>query len=442
MRAVALVSLLALSSTLAFSNQDDELRERIDAVGAAAVAGGVPGLSILVAMGDEVLVADSWGRTDEGPARPGSAYRCGALTGTFLIQAALGLAEDGRLDLDAELKTYFPELEFGGETVTVAQLLSHTSGLPEYRHFLEASRERIPDPKNVLAWLANAALDSEPGTCYAYSETNSLLLGLILETITERPVPALLAQSIFEPTEMQATIYCSDGPYINERAATTYETSSGLEELGNVALPFESDGLCSTVEDLFAWTRSLVERRSVVEATFTRMTSPVLRTGAGVGAGCGFNLMSVGPYEGVSCGGGQAGGRAHVAYYPGVDLCIAVLACSEDAPVAAIERRLARAVLDLPEPGVQDLELSAAQLAVYAGDYYIACDLNRILVQDGHLVALPAVGSSYRLLAQGDHVFVAAKDAGIVYTFEVVGERTTKFLLEQNGTQSVGVRMD
>ena len=132
-----------------------------------------------------------------------------------------------------------------------------------------------------------------------------------------------------------------------------------------------------------------------------------------------------------------------MAWYPAFDLSIVLIAEGGDAPLANLERRLARLVLELESPDAQDLELSAEERALYLGDYYMGCTRHSIVEgPDGHLRALTPEPGERVLLAQGQHVFMARDDPEVRYRFEVGKERATAFVLEEHGTQSRAVRID
>ena len=137
----------------------------------------------------------------------------------------------------------------------------------------------------------------------------------------------------------------------------------------------------------------------------------------------------------------EAGSRVHVAYYPDVDMLITVLAHGDEAPVDRIERSFARAVFNLPEPGIQDIVLTPEELRRYTGMYLIGCNQFLIGARDGHLIASPSTGDSFKLLYQGNQVFISSTDRDVSLTFTVEDGQAVSFVLNEHGVESTAVRL-
>ena len=438
----------ALASPVArIASEDDRIEAKVDAaVTAAMEEGAIPGVSLAVALGGDTLLAGGWGisNPDEGEqADADSLYRAGSMTEAFLVVAALQLAEEDELDLEAGIGTYLPQLELD-EQVTVHQLLNHTSGLTPYSDYAAQQRRRGETPTfdDILAWLAEAPFDATPGSCHSHSVTNVLLLGLIVERLAKVPVPVALTQRVFARAGLEATIYCSDGPALEEDADFSYEDEGELVLEDAVPQPFGALGLCTSASDLVIWLRALVDGALLDSDSVEAIgTDHALEDGSATRHGYGFDLVRLEGFEALSCGGGMAGGRVHLAYYPEPDLTIAVLANTPDAPLGVLERRVARAVLDLPEPGVLDEPLEADQRARYHGSYFVGCSEYRVLSLGERLALAPPGGRAFALLYQGKELFVSELDPDVRVEFMVDGERIEGFYLEQRGSRIAAKRM-
>ncbi|HVM30362.1 MAG TPA: serine hydrolase domain-containing protein [Candidatus Limnocylindrales bacterium] len=174
---------------------------------------GVPGAVLGLRLADgrtAVLAAGSTDDVDGEPIQPGHRFRIGSITKTFVATLVLQLVDEGLVDLDEPAGAYLPEAPFAGQ-VTVRQLLSHTSGVPDFgRHedyarliLLQPAREWTPT--EVLALVEDQPLDFEPGSRTAYSNTNYTLAGMIVETTTGQPLADALRQRILEPAGMETT---------------------------------------------------------------------------------------------------------------------------------------------------------------------------------------------------------------------------------------------
>ena len=336
--------------------------------------------------------------------------------------------------------------ESGGTSgISVHDLLAHTSGLPDYVALLERTPSRPPalDPHAVLRWVAGQPLQADPGTCFAYSKTNTLLAGIILERVSGLEPRQYFERSFFAPLELRNTGYRYDAPTIHEFSEASQEVPGDLANDGLGPYPFEAVALCSSALDVLAWTRALVEHELLPGDSYHRLIAPKrLRDGTETGAGYGVSLTKIDDYECFSFGGGMAGCRLHAAYYPAFDLTIVILASGENAPVDRIERRLARLVFEIPEREIQDLPLTRAERKRYTGLYNEVCTNIEILEVGDHLQFVSPYGENFRLLYQGYHRFVSASDPEVRLTFEVGDAKAVAFVLEERGILRHAVRLE
>jgi len=431
----------------------DQLRSRIESVVRSALADDLHGISLALAFGSDVYVADGWGYADPGTrerADAESLYRAGSLTMQLTAVAVLRLAAQGELSLEDDIAAFFPELagsegERSARGISIHDLLAGTSGLPDYARLFERTRARAPafDPPEVLRWVAGQALEADPGTCFAYSKTNTLLLGLIVERVSELALRQYFERNFFGPLELGSTGYRYGAPTIHEFSEATQEVSGDLANDGLGPYPFESVALCSSALDVLRLTRALVEHDLLPGAFYRRLIAPKrLRDGTETGAGYGVSLTKLDDYECFSFGGGMAGCRLHAAYYPAFDLTIAILASGEAAPVDRIERKLARLVFELPEREVQDLPLTKAERERYTGLYNEVCTNIEILEVGEQLRFVSPYQENFRMLYQGYHQFVSASNPEVRLTFAMGDGKAIAFVLEERGVLRHAVRLE
>jgi CubicO group peptidase (beta-lactamase class C family) len=153
-------------------------------------------------------------------------YRVGSITKTMTAVAILQLRERGRVDLDAPLHTYLPDFPRTGgkDRITIHHLLTHRSGIPDYLGVLLDYSQ--PDPyrmmettwthRQLLRVFENLPLAFEPGTDFAYSNSNFFLLGLVVESASGKPYAQYFREHIFEPLGMTSSGF---GLPADERAA-------------------------------------------------------------------------------------------------------------------------------------------------------------------------------------------------------------------------------
>lgn len=418
----------------------DETRpdERVDAIARDALSEDVDGLSIAIAVGPDLDQSGGWGYADAGRKEPATAdtlYRAGCLTSPLVRIAALQLVERGRIALDDRVEKLLPDLELASEGVTLAQLLRHTSGIPGYSELLRGQSEI--DPARVREWLARQPLDANPGECRAYSETNILLLGWIVEKVSGETVPEYLAANVFGPAGMDSTGYRPLRRDVHRLAEITQELDGKNRDQTGSPQPFDAERLCTTAPDVVSLLRAVVGRKLIGEASFELLSTPLSVSGdETVYADTGVEERALQAFSNLSFGGSMGGCSVHAAYYPAMDLSIAVLATGFDASVHGIEHRLARVYFRIPEPGIHDVALTAEERRTYLGDYYIGCDYWTIFESGDHIALRSPFGKEYVLHAQGMQIFLAADDPEVRVTFEVVDGVATGFVLDDHGASS------
>jgi D-alanyl-D-alanine carboxypeptidase len=190
--AAALVAAAALWP----SSTAPTLQERADDL----VASGVPGVLVRVRDGNEVHEIAA------GEATAGLRFRVGSVTKTFVAALTLDLAGLGVLSLDDAVAEYEPRLLRDADRITIRELLSHRAGLFDYTSDPALLRGEL-DPRALVA-----IADGKPRTSgYAYSSTNYLALGLVLQSAALTPLDELLRRRIFEPNGLRETTFAT-GP--------------------------------------------------------------------------------------------------------------------------------------------------------------------------------------------------------------------------------------
>ncbi len=407
--------------------------QAIDEVCREALGPGVAQLVVAVDAGGERIYSRGFG--DGAPPDGDTPFHAGPLLSCFLSVAALSLAAEERLDLEAPLSEHLPDLPYGELGVRLDQLLTQTSGIPGYGDLLRSARRRAPDDdrERILAWLRNGPLDSAPGTCARYSNTNDLLLGLALERVAGKGVQALLAETIFAPARMESTEFVQ-GARAHAPAPVEQEFAGELEDQAGADGPFDAELLVSTAHDLLRFQRALVEKRLLPpEALELRASEPRLPEGSSAGYGRGISLTRLSGQTCHAAGGGAAGQRVQLAYYPAQDIAVVVWATGEQVPVRQISARVGRALLALEMPVVRDLATSAGMRARHEGDYYVGCSSYVVVDEEEHLVLYPPEGTRTVLLHQGGESFAARDDPDLTVEFEVEEGRVVALVLTEHG---------
>src|SRR5271167_209937 len=184
--------------------------EAVDAIVASYVSSHhVPGFSISVVNKGDVVLTKAYGSADienNVPATVDAVYRIASLSKPITATAAMKPVEAGKLDLDAPIQKYcgaFPEKPW---PITTRQLLSHQSGIRDYRNDAESiSTRHYGSITEALAQFANDPLDFEPGTKMQYTSYGYIVLGCVIEGASGMHYDRYMRQVVFEPAGMQAT---------------------------------------------------------------------------------------------------------------------------------------------------------------------------------------------------------------------------------------------
>lgn len=214
---------------------------------------------------------------------PETLFRIASISKTFLAATIVQLAEAKKLDLEAKIATWLPELPRASE-VTVKMLLNHTSGIPDYlqtESYRKATndRSRTPSVDERIAWVKDVPFTHEPGAQFEYSNTNYLVASRIVEKATGSTWAAQMREATFARAGLTHTFVFGEEPVVGTIAPGP--DAHELEWIG-------ADGaVVTTPADLVTWMRALYLDRTILgEAGFALMDTVVpMQRGVGYGLG-------------------------------------------------------------------------------------------------------------------------------------------------------------
>jgi D-alanyl-D-alanine carboxypeptidase len=265
---IALTAVTAGAASTPYRPDRAELQRTLDAV----VHSGAPGAIVLVRDHRHTLrLASGFGNlVARRPIRPGDRVRVGSVTKTFVATIVLQLAAEGTLGLDDPIQRRLPGLIPGGAVITIRQLLSHTSGIPDYAddafvHGVFDDPRRIWAPRELISRATSQPVLFAPGARFAYSNTGYIALGLIVEEATGRPLADEVRRRIVAPLRLRATSLDA-GPRIAGRHAHGYTRYHGartpldITDIGQ-SFAWAAGALVSTADDLASFYRALLGGR-------------------------------------------------------------------------------------------------------------------------------------------------------------------------------------
>jgi len=293
----------------------------------------IPGLSLAVVKNGKVIKAKGYGLANlewNVPATPETAYQLASVSKQFTATAIMLLVEGGKLQLSDSITKHFSELPAAWSNITVRHLLTMTSGIKDYLNIVPPAEWRNDfTHERLLQIMTNAPLDFAAGDKYAYSNSNYVLLAMLIQKLSGKRYDAFLAEHVFGPLDMTATRRDSPFDIIPNRAGLYDWKTNRFEniDLLNPTLWNNGDGgLLSTVLDLAKWDAALHTDRILKKETLRQMWVPTrLNNGQESGYAFGWSLGGGRGHHTVGHGGGRPGTSTQITRFQEEGLTVIVL---------------------------------------------------------------------------------------------------------------------
>ncbi|HEY1869161.1 MAG TPA: serine hydrolase domain-containing protein [Candidatus Cybelea sp.] len=328
--------------------------DRIDRIATDEIhAGRTPGIAIGVVVDGRLVYDRGFGFatiSPHAPMTPTTEFYDGGLTAQFTAAAILLLAQDGKLKLDDPVSKYVPELHLG-TGVTIAQLLTQTSGLPNYIGAPGVSNDFTHTVKlaSLLAAVDAMKPRAEPGTVYEKNPINYMLAGLIVERASGVTLSDYLEQHIFIPLVMDHSFLAGDSGISPAHATGYFKSAQGFAPapVWDPAWLDGDAGLVSTIDDLAKWDIEMPVLLRV-DAMRTMFTPPSIATQTHYGMG--WVVDRRGGQEFVWSDGPIPGYRALNALLPNQHVGIIVFSNAEASRGVTVPEEVGARILDVLVP--------------------------------------------------------------------------------------------
>ena len=272
---------------------------KIDEIATKALTeSGAPSLSLAIVQNEKVAYEKAYGKARLDPAmdaKPEMRYSIGSVSKQFLAAAILMLVQDGKLSLDDRVSQYLPNLTRAGD-VTIRQLLTHFSGLPE-----DLDLTRPWQGRDTALQMAYAEkLVNPPGSRLLYSDTDFIVLGALVERVSGMSLDQYCRQHIFAPLGMTQTRFLPPPSWLMKVAPTQFDEQDHMlrgvvhdptaRRMGGVA---GHAGVFSTADDLSRFAQFLLTGGPVLSPLMIeKMTTPEQPPTAPVLRGFGWDIDS------------------------------------------------------------------------------------------------------------------------------------------------------
>jgi CubicO group peptidase (beta-lactamase class C family) len=354
--------LLALTFS-AVSGKAQVSSTQIDSIFSSLKSSNAPGAAVLVVRNGQPVFRRGYGVTDLRILHPIDAktnFRLASFTKQFTAASIMLLVRDGKLHYDDHLTDIFPEFPAYGKSITVRNLLNHTSGLPDYEDILmkqypDTPEEKIPQilDAGVLKLLEQQTSGKfAPGSKWEYSNSGYALLAMIVEKVSGKSFGQFLQERIFTPLKMNNTLAFEKGKNEVPHRAYGHSKIDGVwheTDQSSTSAVLGDGGIYSSLDDLAKWDRALRDHTLLSEAEMRPALTPVQPTDGpakfadGKPVSYGFGWF-VDPYQGhkrMFHDGETIGFRTTIQRFPDDQLTVIVLANRSDLDPQALALKVA-----------------------------------------------------------------------------------------------------
>ena len=267
--------------------------------------------------GESAGAAVGKGNLETGQAPPmDGEVRVGSNTKTFVAVVVMQMVQEGKVGLDEPIEIYLPGLIKGegidGSKITVRQLLQHTSGLPDFDETLFGTtdvfqyRYHYVTPRDVLDSALSKPAQFEPGTQWKYTNTNYIVLGMLIERVSQRPVGEQIDERIVKKLGLSHTYFPAPG---EEKIRGTHPRGYHLNGEGKLEDITEMDpawgwaagAMVSTPSELNTFFQAVFDGRLLTQSSIDEMKNGAVDASSYLGSGTVYGLGLIG--RSLSCGG-------------------------------------------------------------------------------------------------------------------------------------------
>lgn len=407
--------------------------------------------SILVAKGGEILLNEGYGYSDFAQNienKPQTRFSIGSVTKQFAAFSALNLSEQGKLNVDDTISKYMPEFP-NGDKITIHNLLTHTSGLKNYTDLPEffTVDTTNKDPMEMLNLIKDMELVFKPGETFQYSNTNYLLLGIIIEKITGETFEEYL-DHIINPLNMKNTglIYGEKGGVNDATPYTGFLEVTETDDDIVLTQAYAAGSMYSTAEDLYRWDRAIKKGEVLGEETLKEIFKEHIDIPGGGSYGYGWMISDTDMGKEIYHGGNTIGSTSYIGRLIDEDITIIILTNSWAYDTNDLKNNLQSIVLgeeyEMPEK-IKEIEIEDKSLySKYTGKYeYLNGTYLSIIENENKLYAQVTGQGAFEIYPKSTTDFFA-KIQDINIEFVMGEEKAKELVFSQAGLEFVCKRIE
>jgi len=438
--------------------------EKIDNIFAAYTKADTPGCALGIIKDNELVYAKGYGLANMEytiPNSPNTVFRIGSTSKQFTAACIVLLAEKGKLSLDDNLKSLFPDFPDYAKKIRIKHLLNHTSGIRDYlqiSYLKGLSDDDFYTDQDVMQWLVNQTdLNFPPGEEHLYSNSGYWLLGQIVQKVAGMNMAEFAQKELFTPLGMEHTHFHNDHTQIVKNRASGYvPIPNDGYKISMTTLDMIGDGgIFTTLNDIKKWDDSYYESKVLSNEFWRMMTQQgVLNNGERIAYASG---LVIGEYKGLKTirhGGAFAGFRAELVRFPEQNLSIALFANRGDANPSEMANQVADIVLKehFPKVVMAKSKNEKKEVETPKEEYKISQLVGSYEIEPGIVLKLSVKNdtlrvvqtwnkSTYAIVKSTANRFVIPETDGLTFAFSNVSDGFTQTLtVIQNGQETKAVR--
>ena len=442
-RLAALIGLCLLITSFVSAQNSSVTTEQIitradEYMNAAVKVDGFSG-SVLIARDGKPIFNKGFGMANielDVPNSPNTVFLLGSVTKQFTGMSIAMLQERGKLSVNNPLCKYVTDCPAAWQPITIKNLLTHTSGIPNYTSFPDFAKTTVMPitTAEMTDLLKTKPLDFIPNEKYSYSNSGFYMLGVIIEKVSGKTYADFLQENIFTPLGMKNTGYDNPLKIIKNRARG-YQREAGKilnASYMDMSVPYAAGSMYSTTGDLLIWDQALYTEKLVSKKSLDEIFTPY-KSGYGYGWSIGkrFEHLS------ISHGGGIYGFATDISRFPDDKVTVIVLTNFQGSPAGRVSNDLAAIVFgakyEIPQER-KEIAVDAKVLEKYVGEYKIeqpSVTLS-ILLENGKLMGQLNGQSKFALSPETETKFFS-KDVNATITFTTDAGKVTGLTLNQGG---------
>ncbi len=311
--------------------------------------GNNPGAALMVIQNGNIVLEKNIGTADiqSGELVTASTnFRLASVTKQFTAQAILKLIDEGKLNFKTTLTDIWHNFPEYGKTITIKNILTHTSGLIDYESLIpDTATIQVKDNDVLKMMMSIDSVYFKPGEVFRYSNTGFAILAMVVEKISGKSFGVYLSENIFNPLQMTGTIAFEKG--VNEvqnRAYGNVRTESGWlkKDQSLTSAVLGDGGIYSSVNDLYKWDQSLYTNK-IISFEFKKesFTRNKLNNGELIDYGYGWRLTTLKGCEVIYHTGSTIGGRTIIYRIPEKNLTVIFLTNRDEGDTLMIAATIA-----------------------------------------------------------------------------------------------------